>query len=191
MLELNNKEIQEVSGLFDEAIGKATNAITGVAIRERQINSVKNQVFAFDNLRMMKKREARLLLNFIQGGGDEYIKSQVVSKENNEIMLLNIVREVNGQKVVFNDIRTLPLSLYVEEVPDIESSREEQQNALTAIFNNPNAMLLLQSPDLLSRFGVRDYEKLAMEMQAISAQQQQLENGSSPKQGASGTVPPA
>ncbi|PFW92924.1 hypothetical protein AWC38_SpisGene25740, partial [Stylophora pistillata] len=167
MLERGDYELQQVSGIYDDALGKETNAQSGVAIQQRQINSVRNQVFAFDNLRMMKKREAKLLLDLIQGGGDEFMEAQILTEEERETILLNVVREVQGEKVVFNDIRTLPLSIYVEEVPDFESSLQEQQEALQALLGNANASLIMQSPLFMKRMGIRDYEELAAEMKQL------------------------
>ena len=171
MLQRGDQEIQQVSGIYDEALGKQTNAQSGVAIQSRQVNSVRNQVFAFDNLRMMKKREARMMLNLIQGGGDEFIEAHILTNDEQESILLNVVKEVGGKKVILNDVRTLPLSIYVEEVPDYESSQQEQQATLQALLGNANATVILQSPTFLKRMGVRDYEELAQEMQQLSQEQ--------------------
>ncbi|WP_203250149.1 hypothetical protein [Cysteiniphilum marinum] len=173
MLNRGDQEMQQVSGIYDEALGKETNAQSGIAIQHRQINSVRNQVFAFDNLKMMKKREARMMLNLIQGSGEYCTESHILTDEEKETIILNLVRDVDGKKIVFNDIRTLPLSIYVEEVPDFESSVHEQQIVLEKLLSTPNAAMLMQSPQLLKRLGVRDYENLAQDVQGLFAQQQQ------------------
>lgn len=173
MLERSDKELQQVTGVYDDALGKQTNAQSGVAIRERQVNSVKNQIFSFDALRMMKKRQGRMMLSLIQGGGDENIMAEILEEEEKQAMFLNLTREIRGKKVVFNDIRTLPLSLYVEEVPDYESSAEEGQAQLQALLGNANASLIMQSPLFLKRLGIRDYDALAKEMQELSQNQMQ------------------
>lgn len=175
MLSRGDQELQQVSGIYDEALGKQTNAISGVAIKNRQTNSVRNQVFAFDNLRMMKKREARMMLNLIQGGGDFFLESFILTEEEKKHVLLNVVREIDGKQIVLNDIRTLPLSIYVEEVSDFESSSQEQQAVMESLLSNPNATLILQSEILLKRLGVRDYKELAQEMKEIMQQQQQAQ----------------
>ena len=171
MLQRGDQELQQVSGIFDDALGKETNAESGVAIERRQVNSVRNQVFAFDNLRMMKKREARMMLDLIQGGGDEFIEAQILTEDEHEQILLNVVRDVKGEKIIFNDIRTLPLSIYVEEVPDFESSLQEQQAALQALLGNANATLIMQSALFMKRMGIRDYESLASEMKQLAGEQ--------------------
>lgn len=171
LLNKGDEELQQVSGIYDEALGKQTNAASGVAIQQRQINSVRNQVFAFDNLRLLKKREARMMLALIQGGGDTNLASEVFNDGERELFILNISREVDGRNVFFNDIRSLPLSIYVEEVPDFESSAQEQRATIERLLQNPNAPLLMQSPLFLKRLGIRDYDNIAQEFIEINQAQ--------------------
>ncbi len=173
MLARGDKELYDVTGISPDALGQPTNARSAVAMERRQINSVRSQVFAFDALRSMKKREARMLLNLLQNGGYEYLQAPILEGEEREVFLLNIVRDVNGKKVIFNDIRNLSLTLYVEEVPDFESAAEEQQEVFSALLGNANAPLIMQSPEFMKRLGIREYAKIAEEMQELSAQQSQ------------------
>lgn len=166
-------EMQQVSGIYDDALGKQTNAESGVAIQRRQINSVRNQVFAFDHFRISKRREARMKLHLIQGGGDEFMEVSILKPEEKEVILLNVVREFNGKKVVLNDVRHLPLSISLKEVPDFESSLQEEQATLEKLLNNPNASLIFQNQALLKRLGVSDYEELSREMQQSSQNEMQ------------------
>ncbi|WP_100550344.1 portal protein [Caedibacter taeniospiralis] len=134
LLEKTVEDIQRVSGYYDEALGKETNAQSGVAIRARQVNSVRGQTIAFDNLKLMKKREARMMLNLIQSGSGAFLESQILTEdEKREIVILNCVHDVDGKRVVVNDIRTLPLSIHIEEVPDFESPTQEQQARLDRV----------------------------------------------------------
>jgi hypothetical protein len=154
-------------------MGRETNASSGVAQKQRQLNSVRNNVFAFDNFADMKQREAKFLLSLIQGGGEQNILTQVLTEEEREIIILNLTRVIHGKEVIFNDVRTLPISLYVEEVPDFNSSLDENKAALENLLSNPNAMFIMQSPEVMKRLGIRDYEKLAAEIkQAFMGQQQ-------------------
>ena len=157
--------MQRATGIHNEMLGIQTNATSGVAQKIRQVNSVRNNVFAFDNFAQMKKRESKFILDMIQVGAMTNIIVEVLTDEEREVMILNLVRDVNGKKVVFNDIRTLPLSLYIEEVPDYQSSFEEQKTTFEALLSNPNAGMLLNSPELLRRMGVKNPEKIAEEMQ--------------------------
>jgi hypothetical protein len=180
MLDRYELLMNRVTGIHDDMMGIQTNASSGVAQRQRQINSVRNNVFAFDNFADMKERESRFMLSMFQGGGFENIQSQVVTEDQKETIILNLSREINGKKVIFNDVRTLPISLDVEEVPDFKNSMEENREALENLLSNPNAMLIMQSPSLMRRLGIRDYEKLSQEMQETMAKQMQSQEGGSP-----------
>lgn len=173
MLHEYDKFIQRATGIYDDLMGKPTNASSGVAQRQRQINSVRNNVFAFDNFASMKKREANFLMAMIQGGDNENMLSQILTEDEKESIVLNLTRTVNGKKFVFNDVRTLPVTMQVEEVPDYQNSAEENKAALENLLSNPNGMLIMQSPTLMRRLGIRDYEQLAQEMKETMSMQQE------------------
>jgi hypothetical protein len=163
--------LQRITGIFDDFQGKQTNTTSGVALKQRQMASIRNNVFAFDNFSEMKQREAKIILSMIQGGGYENLLSQIVGEEESQAIILNMTREVNGKKYVFNDVRTLPVSLYIEEIPDFSSSTEEDKFILQEIMANPMAHIILTSPDLLKMFGVRDYQKISKHFQQLMGAQ--------------------
>jgi hypothetical protein len=169
--------MQRVTGIYDEMLGIPTNATSGVSQNIRQINSVRNNVFAFDNFSSMKKREARFILDMIQSGGDENISVEILSPEERDIIVMNLKREVNGKAFFFNDIRTLPVSLYVEEVPDYQSTFEEQRATFESLLSNAHAQWLMLSPDLMRRLGVRNPEKIADEMRQALQEKTTMEQG--------------
>lgn len=179
MLDKYELLLNRVTGINDDMMGIPTNATSGVAQRQRQLNSVRNNVFAFDNFADMKERESRFIIALFQGGDNENILSQIMTDEEKETIILNLVRTIKGKKIVFNDVRTLPISLEIEEVPDYKNSLEENREALQNLLSNPNAMLIMQSPSLMRRLGIRDYEKLSEEMQETMAKQQQQQQISS------------
>ena len=184
MLERGDKELYDVTGISPDALGQPTNARSAVAMERRQINSVRSQVFAFDALRSMKKREARMLLALLQNGGYTYLEAPILEGEEREVFLLHIIRDVGGKKVIFNDIKNLSLTLYVEEVPDFESAAEEQQEVFSALLGNANAPLIMQSPEFMKRLGIREYAKIAQEMQDLTVQQADQQSQSGQKMGA-------
>ena len=169
--------IQRVTGIYDEMLGIQTNATSGVAQNIRQVNSVRNNVFAFDNFSQMKKREARFLLNMIQAGGDMNLAVELLSQEERTSIILNLTRIINGKPVIFNDIRSLPISLYIEEVPDYQSSFAEQKATFESLLSHAHAQWLMLSPELLRRLGVRDPEAISKEMQAAMQQKTMMEQG--------------
>lgn len=183
IVELYLNLIQRVTGIHDEMLGMQTNATSGVAQNIRQVNSVRNNVFAFDNFSQMKKRESLFILGMLQSGDDENIAVQILTPEENEVMILNLTRTIGGRKVIFNNVRTLPLSLYIEEVPDYKSTFEEQKATFEALLGNAHAHWMMLSPELLRRLGVRDPEKIAAEMR------QALQEKSMMEQSAAGRTP--
>jgi len=170
-----DEEFQQVSGMFSDALGAPSNATSGVAINSRARLSVTNQQIGFDMFELANKREARMMLTLIQGGGDENIMAQILTPDEEETIILNLTREINGKKVLFNDIRTLPLSIYVEQTHDYESGPEEQRATFEALLSNQNAQMILQSPAFLKLLGMRDWKKISEEMQQINQQNQQME----------------
>jgi hypothetical protein len=156
-------------------LGIQTNATSGVAQNIRQVNSVRNNVFAFDNFSQMKKREARFMLDLIQASQEMNVAVEILSPPEREVMILNLVREINGKPVVFNDVRNLPISLYIEEVPDYQSSFAEQKATFESLLSNAHAQWLMLSPELLRRMGVRNPEQIASEMQQAMQQKTTME----------------
>ncbi len=177
IVELYLNLIQRVTGIYDEMLGIQTNATSGVAQHMRQVNSVRNNVFAFDNFSQMKKRESRFILNIIQSSSEMNAAVELLTPNEREVIILNLMREVNGKQVIFNDIRTLPLSLYIEEVPDYQSSFAEQKATFESLLSNAHAQWLMLSPELLRRMGVRNPEQIAQEMQQAMQQKTTMEQG--------------
>jgi len=175
IVELYLNLIQRVTGIHDEMLGMQTNATSGVAQNIRQVNSVRNNVFAFDNFSQMKKRESLFILGMLQSGYNENMAVQILTPEENEVMILNLTRIIGGKKVIFNNVRTLPLSLYIEEVPDYKSTFEEQKAMFEALLGNAHAHWLMLSPELLRRLGVRDPERIAAEMRQALQEKTMME----------------
>jgi hypothetical protein len=166
-------ELQQVSGMYSDSMGDATNATSGVAIKQRQIGTSKNLAFGFDAFNYVKEREGKVLIDLLQGSGLENILVNIVmDDEEKEIFIMNLVREIDGKQHVFNDIRTLPVDIYVEIVPDYDSSFEEQRSTLETLLANPQAPLILQNPYLLKiLLGERHADKIAEAMQQLNQQQ--------------------
>ena len=177
IIELYLKLIQRVTGIHDEMLGIQTNATSGLSQNIRQVNSVRNNVFAFDSFSQMKKRETRFILNIIQSSGQQNLAVEILTPPEKQTVILNLVREINGKPVVFNDVRTLPISLYIEEVPDYQSSFAEQKATFESLLSNAHAQWLMSSPELLRRLGVRNPEQIAQEMQQAMQQKTMMEQG--------------
>lgn len=166
-------EFQQVSGMYSDSMGEATNATSGVAIKQRQIGTSKNLAFGFDAFQMVKEREGQVMIDLMQGGGLENILVNIVlDDDEKETFIMNLVREVDGEEHMFNDMRTLPVDIYIEIVPDYDSSFDEQRATLETLLANPQAPLILQNPYLLKiLLGERHADKIAGAMQQLNQQQ--------------------
>jgi hypothetical protein len=179
--ERNDQELQQVSGMYSDSLGEATNATSGIAIRQRQIGTSKNLAFGFDGSTLVKKREGQMLLDLIQGSGAENILINVVlDDDEKQAIVLNLVKEEKGKKIVLNDIRTLPVDIYIEHTPNYDSTPEETRGILESLLSNPQGPAILQNPELLKIWVPRHANKIAAAMQQVEQQkvaQQQMMNG--------------
>ena len=138
-----SRDIQEVVGLFDESIGKHSNATSGIAIHQRQQASALNQMFAFDALRRTKKALGKAVLSMIR----QFFTNQMVINITDDLgaamaVHLNVpvmdengtvILNENGEPLKHNDVSLGVFDILVEEVRDVNSSRElelEQLNML-------------------------------------------------------------
>lgn len=186
IIEQHLKLMQRVTGVNDEMLGIETNASSAVSQNVRQMSSMRKNMFAFDNFTYMKLREGKFLLSLIQGLGLENMYVKVLNEEDQASFILNLTKEYNGEKYIFNDVRTLPFDLYIEEVPDYQSSFEEQRENLQALLGNANAAMILQSPYMLKMMGFRDAEKVASEIRNAMQERAMMEQGAQPRQSQAG-----
>jgi hypothetical protein len=186
------KLMQRVTGVNDEMLGIETNASSAVSQNVRQMSSMRKNMFAFDNFTYMKLREGKFILSLIQGLGLENMYVKMLNEEDQRSFILNLTKEYNGEKYIFNDVRTLPFDLYIEEIPDYQSSFEEQRENLQALLGNANAAMILQSPYMLKMMGFRDAEKVASEIRNAMQERAMMEQGLQPQpsQGPAGVLPP-
>jgi hypothetical protein len=181
-----DQEFDYLSGMFAESRGEQTNASSGKAMETRVINSTKSQSVSLSGLVLMKKREGRVFLDILQGGAFEDIESSIINEEDREVIYMNVVRTRNGKKEIMNDIRTLPLDVYVENTHDYESESEEDMAIARFALENPQ---VLQYPELLGLMKARNSGKFIKKLKGIMAPPQQGSgessqgNGQQPMQG--------
>ena len=180
MLAPLNQEFQSRVGFYDEAMGKETNATSGIAIQARQANSVNNQRFAFDSLAYSRKREGFNLLSLIQTGGQQFLESSILNSAKKEPLYLNIVREIKGKLHIWNDVRTLPVDIFIEQIEDYGSLTEADNDKLVSVLSNPNLLPLLMSPEICKRLGFYNAEKVSQEVTSILQQQRQQQQPEPP-----------
>ncbi|MFT7434149.1 MAG: hypothetical protein ACI9TY_001797 [Alphaproteobacteria bacterium] len=142
-MEQASRDIQEVIGLFDESIGKHTNATSGIAIHQRQQASAMNQMFAFDALRRTKKALGKAVLSMIRqfftahmvinitdnlgAANAVHLNAPVVDKDG------HAMKDKDGKTLKHNDVSLGVFDILVEEVRDVSSSRELEMEQLNML----------------------------------------------------------
>lgn len=156
--------LDTTTGMYGEQSGQETNATSGVAIANRQISSIRNNVHAFGTLVENKKMLLTFLLHMILGSYDRNILSQAADEKQKETILLNITHQTKKGEVIFNNIDNFPGYIYLKEGPNYKSTFEEDQAKLEAFLQNPNAMLYVHSPRLMEQIGFSDAEEISQDL---------------------------
>jgi hypothetical protein len=124
IMEQAGRDLQDVLGVFDENLGKASNAQSGLAIAQRQQAGSLNQMCAFDALRWLKRGLGEQVLGLIRQIFRPDTVLQVVDR-------MGAARQVRLDRA---GMQSLPpgvwplhqgtLDVVVEEVRDVTSARE-------------------------------------------------------------------
>ncbi|NBV54787.1 MAG: hypothetical protein EBR79_03645, partial [Proteobacteria bacterium] len=133
VMEQAGRDIQEVMGVFDETLGKASNAVSGVAITQRQLASSLTQMLVFDNFRLAKKKMARQVLGLIR----QYFDHEMLVAISDRLAAGEAFGEVGARKAKLLpetlDWRSVVFDVVVEEVRDVLSSRELEAQRLAEL----------------------------------------------------------
>ena len=140
------RDIQEVTGIFDETIGKNSNATSGIAIQQRQQAGSLNQMFAFDALRRLKKQLGIILLSLIRQYFDSQMVIQITDqldsprtvRLNEEVVGMDgkKMRDASGDIIKVNDVTAGIFDVVVDEVKDVMTSRELEMNQLDMLLRS-------------------------------------------------------
>ncbi len=155
VMEKASYDIQEVMGVFDEAMGQKTNATSGAAIRVRQQASNMNQMFAYDALRRTKKILGVQIMSHIRQFFNNNMMMQITDSflPKDEIRLTTTA----GEPLTMLDVRTSHFDVHVEEVKDVHSSRELELDQLEAL---RQAGIPVPAEMLIDATSLKDKEKL-------------------------------
>lgn len=140
VMEQAGRDIQDVIGVYDESIGKPSNATSGVAIQQRQMAGNLNQMFAFDTLRLLKKSLGTQVMELVKQFFTEEMVIQITDKLGaGRVIRLNQPvlgpdgvpeRHKDGTPVVVPDLSRGTFDVVVEEVSDVLSARELENQQL-------------------------------------------------------------
>ncbi|NBX85876.1 MAG: hypothetical protein EBQ80_01300 [Proteobacteria bacterium] len=157
VMEQAGRDIQEVMGVFDETLGKASNAVSGVAITQRQLASSLTQMLVFDNFRLAKKKMARQVLGLIR----QYFDHEMLVAISDRLAAGEAFGEVGARKAKLLpetlDWRSVVFDVVVEEVRDVLSSRELEAQRLAELVK---AGVPVPPELLVEASGVRGKERI-------------------------------
>ena len=135
IMERAAQDIQDVMGVYDESVGKQSNATSGIAIHQRQIAGSLNQMFAFDALRRSKKQLGQQILALVRQFFTHEMVIQLMDNFEAPRQVQLNKREVlpNGETLVHHDVTNGVFDVHVEEVRDVVSSRERDLQQLNVL----------------------------------------------------------
>jgi len=151
MMQRAEQEIDMVMGIFPESIGQPTNAVSGIAIRQRQVGSSRNQVASLDTHRADRKKFGRDMLSSIQS---ILTQERIVEVIDDDEVAMSIPLNQKTENGVQHDVRTVDLDIYVEETPEYDAPPEQLAELVQQVMMNGQGHLLTQ-PDLLIILGVQ------------------------------------
>jgi hypothetical protein len=155
IMTLADKEIQDQLGIYDDMLGRETNATSGVAIQKRQNSSMRQQAPQFDKFKLFMKKHGELLLVYIQNVfRDEQVMTIMDDDGLAKAIQINApLRDKEGQivskdgkPVMVNDVRAGTFDVYVKETLDVASFNEDTLERLSQMLMNgvqPSALTLM------------------------------------------------
>lgn len=143
-------DLQDISGVFDEAMGKGTNARSGEAIAQRKQASNQNNLIVLDNLRRTRILLGRFVLGLIK---------QFLSPE--QIVL--ITDDKGKQRDIdLSSISSALVDIVVEELQSDSSAQEEQFKYLVEVAKSGVAI----PPDvIIQASSLKDKDQILQRMQ--------------------------
>jgi hypothetical protein len=179
VMEQAGRDIQDVMGVYDENLGRQSNAVSGTAIQQRQSAGSMNQMFAFDGLRRLKKHLGEQVMELVK----QYFTNEMViaitddfgssrSIHLNEPVVDihgNVVNKPDGTPLTHPDFSGASFDVVVEEVRDVASARELDAERLQLLIK---AGVPVPPAVLVEASGVKEKEAILAALQGQQASQQ-------------------
>ena len=134
VLEQSEKEIQQISGANDEAMGYTSNANSGKAIELRRQQSSTIMASLFGNYRRSMSRLGQLVIANVQGAWTAEKVLRITDKMTNAERFVTVNQKVLGESgdvvEIHNDITQGMYDVIVSDAPATDSVREQNMNLL-------------------------------------------------------------
>ncbi len=158
-----SRDIQEVIGIYDETLGKQSNATSGVAIQQRQVAGGLNQMALFDVFRVLKRKLGRQVLGLIRQTFGHEMVIRIVDQmgASRSVKLNERIALPDGKVLVMHDVSAGDYDVVVEEVRDVMSAREDEAQRLETLVK---AGVPVPPAVLVEASGVRNKEAILSAM---------------------------
>lgn len=162
-------EIEKETGFHPESMGDTSGSNqSGVAISRLQRASMMGQNFSYDAYVQFKKRVGRMLVSILQRKANLPVFAMGDKNMLSIIEMLNSEEEdVNGESYIANDVRGLPLGVYVEEMPNVESSFAETRDDMERLLAHPQVEMIIPNQPLMESMGYRNSEKISQAAMSV------------------------
>lgn len=184
-LAMHKAEIEQVMGIYDEALGVETNAQSGIAIQKRQNASASTQIFANDGFNEAQRSVAEKMLGLMRAVfSDEMILNITDDEGATKAVQLNL-EGTDGRKV---DVRVGEYNVLMETVPDADTMNDLARELIMDLVRSgvrleqitPGWLDLMNVPKTatLRKEIEQGIQQKLQELDALKAQQQKLASGS-------------
>lgn len=125
-------DMKATTGIYDAGLGQRSNEASGVAIRQRQMESDVSTSIYSDNMAKAIAACGRALLSMIPNVYDTYRIVRVLGEDGKEKQVpVNGVQVQDGQEMPVNDLRVGSYDLRVAVGPNYATRRQETSEGMT------------------------------------------------------------
>jgi hypothetical protein len=137
-LQISSSEMQEVTGIYDAALGQRSNETSGKAIQSRQRESDVGTFVYAQNFAMAIKHTGRIILDLITHIYDAQRTIRIVG-EDGKVNVVDINQQV-ALDYVLNDVTVPAYDVVLDQGPSYATKREEaREGMLTFLQQAPSA----------------------------------------------------
>jgi len=155
LMEIDQRMIQDVSGVTDENLGRETNAVSGRAVNARQEQGSIITTDLFDNLRYAMQQQGEKLLSLVEQFMD-YTKTIRILGENGqpEYMELNKPEfdQMTGEVNVMNDISSTQADFVMDASAYSATQRRTMFDMFGELFKTMDPSITIKLMDLMFEY---------------------------------------
>lgn len=146
-----SEDMKATTGIYDAALGQRSSETSGVAIRQRQMESDVSTSIYSDNMGKAVERCGRILLDMIPRVYDTTRAMKIIGKDNSErIVEVNKPVLIEGQPLIMNALNVGKYDINVSVGPNYTTKRQEASDKMMELVR-VDPSLSQKAGDLLVR----------------------------------------